>query len=431
MAMKQGLRVSQKQHLALTPSLRSSIAILRMSSLELAEHIKAELAENPVLIEATPERESPRTGHTQPDISTLPQQRGLIEELHAQISLSRAPEIIRNIAMFLAADLSEEGYLSDSDENLAEMLSVSLDQLRQGISLLQKCEPAGIGARDLRECLDLQLAARDVAEETRRLVINNIKLFSRRDWGRLKKLTGLSEQELHRLARLLKSLDPRPGATVTRQTTVYLQPDLRVYTDDAGMLAVELVNSTLPRLQIDQALIHNAGKDDTDAQAFFQSRAERARALIRAINARSSTLLRIGQAIVENQPQFFLQADGPLKPLTRASLAHTLSLHPSTVTRALAGKALECSRGVFPLGFFFPNALKALDGEGVVSSAEVQKMIRGLVARETADSVLSDEDIVTLLRESGVDIARRTVAKYRQCLNIPTSFQRRRSKRNL
>jgi len=429
--MKQGLRVSQKQHLALTPSLRSSITILRMSSLELAEHIKAEMAENPVLIEATPERESPRAGHTPPDISALPQQRGLIEELHAQISLSRAPEIIRNIAMFLAADLSEEGYLSDSDENLAEMLSVSLDQLRQGISLLQKCEPAGIGARDLRECLDLQLAARDIPAETRHLVIGNIKLFSRRDWARLKKLTGLSEQQLRRLARLLKSLDPRPGATAARQTTEYLQPDLRVYTDDAGMLAVELVNSTLPSLQIDQALIRNAGKGDTDTQAFFQSRVERARALIRAVNARSSTLLRLGQAIVENQPQFFLQADGPLKPMTRASLAQMLSLHPSTVTRALAGKALECSRGVFPLGFFFPSALKALDGEGSVSSTEVQQTIRGLVARETADSVLSVEDIVTLLRESGVDIARRTVAKYRQCLNIPTSFQRRRSKRNL
>ncbi len=429
--MKQGLRVSQKQQLALTPSLRSSITILRMSSLELAEHIKAEMAENPVLIEATPERESPCAGHTPPDISALPQQRGLIEELHAQISLSRAPEIIRNIAMFLAADLSEEGYLSDSDENLAEMLSVSLDQLRQGISLLQKCEPAGIGARDLRECLDLQLAARDIPAETRRLVIDNIKLFSRRDWARLKKLTGLSEQQLRRLARLLKSLDPRPGVTAARQTPEYLQPDLRVYTDDAGMLAVELVNSTLPSLQIDQTLIRNAGKGDTDTQAFFQSRVERARALIRAINARSSTLLRLGQAIVENQPQFFLQADGPLKPMTRASLAQMLSLHPSTVTRALAGKALECSRGVFPLGFFFPSALKALDGEGSVSSTEVQQKIRGLVARETADSVLSDEDIVTLLRESGVDIARRTVAKYRQCLNIPTSFQRRRSKRNL
>ncbi len=432
--MKPGLRpelgVRANQRLNLTPTLRASLNILRMNHLELAERIQAELADNPLLVaDNAPGWNAGSTAvWSDSAVERMAHQQGLVERLHAQIRMMRTSPILRDIAMFLAADLTDEGYLADSDAELAGMLKVPFDQLRQAIDLLQSCEPTGIGARNLRECLDLQLAALGEEGDMRAVILDNLGLFARRDWAALGRATGLPEATLRNKARLLGALDPHPGRTEHPSTVVYLHPDLRIQADPSGMWKVELATGDLPALRVDEALLCQADGQDAQTARYLRDKARQARALIGAVRAREKTLLRIGEAILHHQHRFFARGEDSLAPLTRRALAETLGLHPSTVTRAIAGKALESPRGLHPLRFFFPSAVGQNGDTDALSSFAVQQQIRRLIGQETADAVLSDARIATLLRESGVDIARRTVAKYRQCLKIPSSFQRRKSK---
>ncbi len=425
----QGLRVIQTQRLILTPSLRQSIGILRMSATELADHVAAELADNPLLIDENVPSSS--DGAYQFALETVAHEQSLSGFLADQIATSSAPNMVRNIAAYLAADLTDAGFLTDDEPTIAAQLGVDTDLVKAAIAVLQGCEPAGIGARNLTECLDLQLRALGQPDRSRQIILANLAQFATRDWDVLAELSGLSHPALFELAGVLRSLTPRPAQSIAPPPTQTLRPDIQVLNQSDDRFTVEMVASVAPALRINESLAQSVRLSGDDARDYLREKTDRANALIRAIEARSKTVLRVAQAIVGHQFGFFLHGPDHLKPLTMKAVADSLDLHPSTVTRAIANKSLSCRQGVFALRFFFQRSLEHLSGDDNISVYAVQLEIRRLVERESADHILSDDNIMTILRESGVDIARRTVAKYRQCLNISSSVQRRKSKRFL
>ena len=426
MPQKPGLRLSQTQRLTLTPGLRQSLSILGMSGVDLAEMLKTELAENPLLTAR------PRPGSVANDfdfaLDTTAGQTTLGDHLARQIALESAPADIRALAIYLANDLDERGYLHDDDATIARERGLAPSTIKAAITLLQSCEPTGIAARSLSECLDLQLRELGEPPENRHLLTANLPLFAAQDWPRLTKKSGLARGELLRLSKLLHSLTPNPAAGIGRADIAYVRPDIRVTKKRDGRLVVEGIGSSQAALQIDTALLAQIASTRATA---LNAQKSRAAALIRALRHRNKTILRVANAIVEVQFRFFSTPGAALKPLTRSALAQRLDLHPSTITRAVAHKSLECEQGVFPLAIFFPSTVKFTDGRPETSSQEISQRIARMIAAESREKILSDAEISTVLRQSGVDIARRTVAKYRQCLKIPSSAQRRRSKRFL
>ena len=427
-ALRTGTGLRQSQRLALTPSLRHALQVLGLSAADLAGLIAAEIESNPVLEQTAPLAPG-RSGGESFEIAARRVARAdsVAEILRRQISELTRDRELAEIASFLAADLTESGFLPDSARDLAALLGRPEARVRAAITLLQRCDPPGIGARDLAECLDLQLKRRGTPPETRRLLLENLPLFAARDWKALERRTGMRRDALRRLAALLRELHPNPRALIEPEEPQFLFPDVRVRARPEGGFEVESLNPAETALSIDESLLERAGSGTAETDRYLQARRARALDLIRALQARRRTVLRVTREIVLQQHRFF--ADGPehLRPMTRQALAGVLGLHPSTVGRAIANKALECAHGLYPLGFFFTAPLRSRFGEEV-SSRVVQREIRRLIDGESPEDILSDARIAAILRQSGVDIARRTVAKYRQCLKLPSSAQRRRSK---
>jgi RNA polymerase sigma-54 factor len=429
MALKPGLRLSQTQRLALTPGLRQSLHILGLSTAELTELIASEIGENPLLKQARiPRHDSGKAFDFA--VETVAQQASAADTLRRQIRELTNEADLAQIAGFLASNLSEAGFLTDCDSDLADLLEVPLAKIRTAIHLLQSCEPAGIGARNLLDCLDIQLARAGEVKEVRKLLLDNLSHFATRDWSGLKNQTGLPKAELTRLASLLQALTPTPRSAIEPEQVQYLHPDVRVVPRPDGGLSVESLNPAVAGLMVDQKLLDKMAGASKTTDTYLADQTARARALIRAVRSRDRTILRVAREIVERQHRFFVHGPRHLLPMKQAELAVLLDLHPSTITRAIAHKALECSFGLFPLRFFFTTALRSQFGTPV-SAYVVQQEIRRLITAETGGKTLSDARLVAILRQSGVDIARRTVAKYRQCLKLPSSVQRRRSKRPL
>ncbi len=430
MAIKPGLRVRQSQRLALTPALRLSVRVLSLSSADLRDLVNREMEQNPLLQHTG----TPLGGTGEAyryALDTTPLRDTLAQSLCRQISLSRKPEATRNLAQYMACNLDERGYLAISAVEMLDYFDTTARQMAAALELLQASGPTGVGARDLRECLGLQLRAAGQSPDEIEDICDHLDLFSRNDWQALKRKTGRSQQTLRRLLGVLQTLDPAPGQSFDDDQNAPLAPDIVVKSRPDGGYTAELANGISPALEIDQDVFQTTLAKDPASKAYLLARRAAATDLIRAIDGRFRTLSRIVNEIVLEQARFFDDGQAFLKPLRRLDLAQTLGIHPSTVTRALANKTLECRFGVFSLDFFFPSALATDDPASPVSSHAIQHSIAGLVAQESPDKILSDARIATLLHESGVDIARRTVAKYRQCLKIPSSVQRRRSKQVL
>jgi len=430
MALKSSLRVHQSQQLALTPGLRQSLAILQMSGSELADLVQQELDQNPLLTAET--HYAPR-GQADYAIAleTVAAQKSLHERLRDQIALIAAPHDIRALAEYLAADLDESGFLGESQQSLILAGTVTNAQMTAAIRLLQSCEPVGIGARDLRDCFDLQMAALGENDENRAFVVGNLAAFANSDLTALSRLHGPELPEIQRLAAILRQLNPTPGQTDPSGIALPLFPEIMVTKTADGGFSVDLTASTLPSLKVETSQLHDLHKKDPETLTYLTENNAKANSLIRAITARSKTILRIAHSLVALQSRFFIDGPAHLVPLTQVDLAAEMGLHPSTIARGIAEKSLVCEFGSFPLTFFFARPINSLDGGAGISPFVVQQRIAKLIGAETRENVLSDATIATFLRESGVDISRRTVAKYRQCLKISSSAQRRRSKRFL
>lgn len=415
MNQRPSVGLNQSTRLALTPGQRLSVEILAMSRAELVDAIAAELDENPVLAER------PSGSVPIPELPDVPAMMSPVSELVADIRLVRArPEVI-DAAVVLAYSLDGEGYLREPLEQLAGDTGIEPSLLADGLAVLRAAGPPGIGAANVRECIALQLAESDLSPEDAALVVAHLEDFAVRNFDALRQSTGLDPETLERLADSLGDLSLRPLEDRQAPVQPPLYPDIRVESTPDGRLRVELEAGRRPELFIDMPT-DAAG---AGALKFLDSWRNRAGALLSALDRRDATLLAVGQAIVAAQTEFFLGTEPVIRPLRQADIAAETGLHASTVSRAVRGSALACRRGVFPLGVFFSREVTAMQGPPL-SARDVKARVARMIADEPPDAPLSDAQIRAELRRSGVDISRRTVAKYRQCQRIPSSHARRR-----
>ncbi len=414
--MKPGTRLGlvQRQRLALTPAVRQSLEVLRLPAATLSERIAEELGRNPLLVRAGGGRGA--TADFLPDLVAA--EPGLLERLHAQIGLMPLDAPVRQAAEYLAGTLRDDGYLDATPAEIAAETGQPVAVIEAGLAALQACDPPGVGARDLAECLALQLLDRGLDRPIADAVVGMMADFAAARWARLEIGLGLPRARLQEIAALLPGLVPHPVAGLSAPVQA-LRPDLVARFRD-GEIVVELARDALPRLRLDHALLQRSADD-----AFVAECRARAEALIAALRQRGATLLRIGRHLAEVQAGFFSQGEAALQPLSRRQLAEALGLHPATVGRAVADKAIDVEGRLFPLSVFFSAPLPGPGGT-MAAGAAVRRRIAALIAAEPAAAPLSDARLCAILRGEGVDIARRTVAKYREALRLPSSADRRR-----
>ncbi len=417
MALSVDLRPTTLQRLSLTPAMRMSLAVLRMPADQLLDEIAREAADNPLLVVEDNIADRPPFDLA---LETAAASVSAVETLVRQLAAKKAePEVIA-AAILLVQELDEDGYLDSDLAHLATEAELPLALLNHALALLQSCEPPGVGARNLRECLALQLSDGGMDPALATVVVGRLRDFAEGNWQALSRALGITAARAEDIAAILRGLSPTPFQPVA-EPVLAVVPDLLVEVTAHGHVAVHLNPATHPRLSVLDLRGHRTTRGD------FTGLTRRAQGLVAALAQRAETMLRVGRAIVAAQPAFFTGAVPRLLPLTRFALADELGLHPSTVSRALAGKSLMVAGLVHPLAGFFSRGLPGSEGE--ISAFEIQSRIRSLIASEDATQPLADGDICTHLKDEGVDIARRTVAKYRKCMRIPSSFERRR--RNL
>lgn len=430
MGLTPGLRLRGTQRLALTPALRQGLRLLSLPRADLMATVQEEMARNPLLVGDLPPagglvRAGPGGAH---DIAleTVAAEQSPAQLLARQLAGLHLSEPVLALARWLAADLDDRGYLVATGAEIAAETGADPDSIAAAIAALHRCEPAGIGARDLAECLALQLAARGHPPERARAIAGALRPLARGDWAAARRLLGGTPAEMQALAAELSRLDPAPGRTLAPAAPEYRLPDLAVGPGPDGAPVVRLIDDGLGGLRLDRGLLDQLLADGA-ARAAAEAHRQSAETLLNAIRFRGQTLLRVGRALVEAQMPYFTGQRPHPAPLTRAAIADRLGLHPSTVGRAIAARALDWQGRVHPLEWFFPTPLGP-GGEGPGPSArDAEAEILRLVRQETAQTVLSDDALAARLTELGVDIARRTVAKYRKGLNIPPSHLRRRA----
>jgi RNA polymerase sigma-54 factor len=357
----------------------------------------------------------------------------LRDHVGEQIALTFADAGERIIAAELADTLDEAGYLRGGVAEIAERLGAGEDAVMAVLATCQGFDPPGLFARDLAECLALQLKALDRYDPAMAAMIENIELLARRDFQRLGQLCGVDREDLVEMMAEIRALDPRPGLRYAAGATDTIVPDVIVSAAPEGGWAVELNPATLPRVLVDQSYYARvAGRTTDPAEREFLSEClQSANWLTRSLDQRARSIVKVASEIVRRQDAFLVDGVQHLKPLNLRTVAEAIGMHESTVSRVSANKYMMTPRGVFELRYFFTVAIPASHGGEAHSSEAVRSRIRDLITAETPDNVLSDDAIVDMLKEMGIDIARRTVAKYREGMHIPSSVQRRREKRAL
>ncbi|MFN4099910.1 MAG: RNA polymerase sigma-54 factor [Pararhodobacter sp.] len=419
MALTTRLELRAQQRLALTPDVRLRLTMLRMGPAELAEELAREAARNPFLLY---EARVSSGSVTMPDAaeSLVAPEESFQENLRRQVGRKGLSPRVQAATLLLITELRADGFLDAELEELAGEHGIGLELLEQALFVLHSCEPAGIGARSVSECLRLQLVDNGLTPDEAQATLTSLPDFARRDWKKIGTALGLDEAAVRDRAILLRGLSPRPVIATEGAEAAPLIADLRLVRLADGAVRVEPADSARPAARLDLTMVHKAA-----TEGFAPELLERAKALLGALDQRGRTLARIGEWLAQKQSGFFLHGAAGLVPATRIELAGELGLHPSTISRALAGKAVDIDGRLWPLSVFFSTALPGTDGP--VSSRAVQRKLAELIAAEPAGMPLSDDTLARMLRAEGVDIARRTIAKYRQGLRIPPSSTRRRA----
>jgi RNA polymerase sigma-54 factor len=339
----------------------------------------------------------------------------------------RLPDAVRAAALALAGDLDEDGYLRVSDAEIAARLGTAETVIRAARSAIQTCEPTGIGARDLAECLGLQLADRNRLDPAMRALLGAIERLPTTPAAILARVCGVGAEDFADMLGELRALDPRPGRRFAAGTEAPVVPDVVVRADGEGGWRVSLTAAATPRLLIDRAYAARvSGGKCAETRLFLSECLQNASWLRRSLDQRARTILAVTSEIVRVQSGFFENGIGRLRPLTLRMVADAIDMHESTVSRVTANKYMDTPKGTLPLKFFFTAAIAAADGGDSHAAQAVRDRIRALVAAEPPGKPLSDDVLVGKLREEGIDVARRTVAKYREALHIPSSVERRR-----
>jgi len=464
--MKPSLQFRLSQHLTLTPQLQQSIRLLQLSTVELNQEIDRLLMDNPALEREDHESEAdaphasaaagPATQEKAPepaapeadwsiDIAagsrggddddsdrsfSAPDTPTLRDHLSAQLTLTNLGERDRVFVALLIDALDEDGYLTQSLEEIAAMLpaeaEAALEELSIALRHLQNLEPSGVGARSPGECLALQLrtlpdeSARNLALE---IAEQHLELLAGRDYARLKSLTGAGDDALRAAQRLILALNPRPGAAFAEVEARYVVPDVVVRKSRNAWRAT-LNPEAMPRLRINRLYAEIAAGARNAAGPGLSSQLQEARWLIKNVQQRFDTILRVSQAIVDRQRHFLEHGEVAMRPLVLREIAQTLGLHESTISRVTTQKYMATPRGTFELKYFFGSHVATETG-GSASSTAIRALIKQLVAAEDTRAPLSDARISQILGEQGIVVARRTIAKYRESLQIPPVNQRK------
>jgi RNA polymerase sigma-54 factor len=434
MALSPRIELRLSQQLVMTPQLQQAIKLLQMSNLQVAEYLAGEVEKNP-LLELAPPAPAPDgarrgAGADGSWIEAIAAEPTLYDHLRSQIGAMRASSGDIEAALIVADELEEDGYLRVPLAEVAGRHRLSAREAAAGLALVQACDPAGVGARDLKECLALQLEERDRLDPAMAALLDNLGLAARGRTAELEARCGVDAEDVADMLAEIRALDPKPGLRFGRERVEVAVPDVHVRRREGGGWAVELNAETLPRVLVNNVYAARLGGGQ-EARAFVSECRASAGWLVRSLEQRARTILKVATAIVERQERFFAIGVGGLRPLTQRAVADRLGLHESTVSRVASGKYLACDQGCFELHYFFSSAIQAVAGGEAFSAAAVQDRIRALVAAEPAGRPLSDDKIVAGLRAEGIDIARRTVAKYREGMGIPSSVERRRLKNPL
>ena len=462
--MKQSLQLKLSQHLALTPQLQQSIRLLQLSTLELEQELENYLLENPLLEReeeeyatqhtATSENESESTESAETEAVATPSSNeeeswlgeessysssansfddddndhqdiraattSLREHLSWQLGLMSIPERDRTLVQCLIEALDDDGYLTQSLEELAETLPAELEiepeELQIALKHLQYFDPTGVGARNAQECLALQLEALPV-DETQTLALTIVRqhldLLAARDFVKLKKHTNCDDNQLRDAQFLIRSLNPRPGAQYSALDARYITPDV-VVRKIRGQWTVNINSDAFPRLRINNLYAQILSKQRGSG---LSGQLQEARWLIKNVQQRFDTILRVAQSIVDRQRQFFDHGEVAMRPLVLREIADILGLHESTISRVTTQKYMATPRGIFELKYFFGSHV-ATDAGGACSATAIRALIKQLISAEDQKKPLSDSQLSDILGQQGIAVARRTVAKYREALNI-------------
>ena len=481
MGLGPGLHIRQTQTLVMSQQLQQAIKLLALSNLELESVIAEELAKNPLLevrpgegsqSEGVVIREDRETGEEASDPSGSDEliaalrgeadspldmdwreaaldtdsiadvggggdegfdfdrleagESSLSEHLLAQ--LHGTGGVIGRVAAGIVNELEETGYLETPLKVIAEALEVTLTEAEQALSVVQSLDPPGVAARSLEECIALQAKAADRYDPAMARLIANLDLLARGQMKDLKRICGVDDEDLADMVAELRAYDPKPGCRfAARDEAGASEPDVLVKKSLGGW-TVELNAATLPRLLVNRRYHAElkAGPQDKASRAWLSDCLASASWLVKALDQRARTIMKVASEIVRRQQGFFEQGVAAMKPLTLREVAEAIEMHESTVSRVTQNKYLLCDRGMFELKYFFGSGVGSGDGEGAAAEA-VKAAIGKLIGAET--EILSDDDLVDLLKIQGFDVARRTVAKYREAMGIGSSIQRRRQRK--
>ncbi len=483
----QRLDLRQAQQLVMTPQLQQAIKLLQLNNIELGEFIEEELAQNPLLEKGeqesdspvqeqsseTPadsrdevesefdeswtgnEAETPKTANSDFDAGTaqvgsggnrnfddmdesfenrMQTQKTLREHLNEQLAMAFSDSTDLAIGGLLIDHLDESGYLRGTHKDLAQQLGVKLERMEKILITMKGFDPTGVFASGLAECLALQLQEKDAFDEPMQKLLDNLELLGKHDLKKLCDVCGVNRTYLDDMVAEIRTLNPKPAAEFDHTIVQTAIPDVlmkRLPNNIGGGWRVELNNETLPKVLINQSYyteVSQHAKQKKDKE-YLANQLNSANWLVRALDQRAQTILKTASAIVEEQDAFFNYGIEFLKPLTLKDIAETIQMHESTVSRVTTNKYIGTPRGIFELKFFFSTAITSEDGS-THSAEAVKSRIKTFIDAEDANKILSDDNIVDMLKAEGIDLARRTVAKYREGMNIASSVQRRRQKQS-
>ncbi|HTH17214.1 MAG TPA: RNA polymerase factor sigma-54 [Magnetospirillum sp.] len=360
---------------------------------------------------------------------TLAGELGLRDHLVAQLNMDILDPADRLIGLHLIEMLDECGYLVGDLAEVAAKLSCSLEQVELVLKRMQRFDPVGVFARSLSECLALQLAERDRLDPAMQALLNNLEMLARRDLAGLMKVCGIDAEDLAEMIGEIKALDPKPALKFDHAVAQPVTPDVLMRRAQDGSWLVELNSDTLPRVLVNAryyAKVSGSARNK-DEKTYLSERFQSANWLVKSLHQRATTILKVASELVLQQDAFFRHGVQHLKPLVLRDIANAIGMHESTVSRVTSNKYIATPRGIYELKYFFTQAIGANDGGDAHSAEAVRHRIKALIDAE-GKAVLSDDRIVEILKSEGIDIARRTVAKYREGMNIPSSVQRRREK---
>jgi RNA polymerase sigma-54 factor len=465
------------QNLVMTPQLQQAIKLLQMSNLELASYLESELEKNPLLekqdgdsvsAKDSDEKETPEEtreetndnaaeGNTDDaeeaswnlsanarmnsansrfddageQESTLEGQPSLREHLMRQMQMDVGEHSERLIALNLMDQLDEAGYMTADTATLATQLGCTKERVEAVLAKLQKLEPTGIFARNLKECLALQLTEKGRFDPAMKILVDHLELLAAREKEKLMKVCGVDAEDFTEMVGEIRALNPKPALAFDHDVAPTVIPDILMRAAAGGSWIIELNQDTLPRVLVNESyLSHVKGKVVRKQEKdYINERLASANWLVKALHQRATTILKVATEIVRQQDMFFQHGVEFLKPMTLRDVANVIGMHESTVSRVTSNKYIATPRGMFELKYFFSVSIQGCAGLSAHSAESVRHRIKSLIDTEAGTKILSDDSLVKILKREGVDIARRTVAKYREGMHIPSSAQRRREKR--